>query len=221
MELPNRNGWSPDSVRLTTRSYLTHGRTWAIPYNNRPFKDLIKNLVFHQIIWKIQENMVFWIFKNCDNGGILPIHSKKNTKCSKNSFFTKKVCFRDLCLCRFHVFQKVKKVLLHLTAQRKTSKIMKIIYFLQRFSLEISIISKFWILLNSIKSLWYSTNKFSIFRKLLKKLLLVAFSIRKSIITNVAFSYNYHKTPLIAHWKLTIIMWNMNLFGLYSVVNHW
>ena len=112
-------------------------------------------------------------------------------------------------------------MLLHLTAQRKTSKIMKIISFLQRFSLEISIISNFWILWNSIKSLWYSTNKFSIFRKLLKKLLLVAFSIRKSIITNVYFSYNYHKTPLITHWKLTIIMWIMNLFGLYSVVNHW
>ena len=159
--------------------------------------------------------MVFWILKNCDNGGILPIHSKKNTKCSKNILFKKKVCFRGLCLCRFHVFRKVEKVLLHLTAQRKTSKIMKILSFLQRFSLEITIIS-----LNSIKSLWYSINKFSIFRKLLKKLLLVAFPIRKSIITNVVFSYNYHKTPLIAHWKLTIYVKHVLVWVLFTVVNH-
>ena len=139
----------------------------------------------------------------------------------KKSFFHEKSVFSRPLSMQISCFLKVEKVLSRLTAQRKPSKIMKILSFLHRFSLEISIISKFWILLNSIKSLWYSTYKFSIFRKLLKKLLLVVFSIRKSIITNVAFSYNYHKTPLIAHWKLTIIIWNMNLFGLYSVVNHW
>ena len=84
--------------------------------------------------------MFFKYLKTSTTVGFYQFIQKITQNVQKIFFFTKKVCFRGLCLCRFHVFQKVEKVLLRLTAQRKTSKIMKILFFLQRFSLEIAII---------------------------------------------------------------------------------
>ena len=157
---------------------------------------------------KNNENIVFSFFKKCDSLDILTISFKKDQNVQKLFFHEKSMFSRPLSK-QISFFKKNKKVLLRLTSQRKTSKIMKIICFSWHFSLEISTITNFYILWNSVKYLWHSTNKLSIFCKLLKKMLFVAFPIRKCIITNVDFSQNYNKTPLIAHCKLVIIVSNI------------